>query len=487
MQPWTEKSAKGPKPVGVSRPTGRPWLPPYESEKTRRRVAEAGGIREDELMAGLTDDLKSQGVNFVRFVWCDNANVMRAKVVPIHYLRWAYQRGVGISFAQQAVPVVRDAFVPEAGLGPVGEARLVADWSSFVQLPYAPGHARVIGNMMTQGEPWDYCPRAFLRRMVHKAAGLGIQIQAAFENEFYLLQDGPEGAKPVDDSLFCSVHALNRHLDVLSQIVAALEDQGAPVVLFHPESGGGQFEICIHHTAPMAAADQQLTFRETVHAVAHQHGLLATFLPKPFPDRAGSGCHLHLSLWKDGRNVTDVSHNEDKTSAHFVAGLLSHLPALMALTTPTNNSFARLGRHLWSGGFACWGYDNREAALRMPTGPLGVSHFELKTHDATANPYLALGAVIAAGLDGVEKQLELPEPVDVDPGLLDSKERKKRKIAELPGGLKDVLAALEKCEPLKEALGEPLLRSYLAVKSEELNSLSKMNPAEEVALLLQRY
>ena len=236
----------------------------------------------------------------------------------------------------------------------------------------------------------------------------------------------------------------------------------------------------------MQAADQQITFRETVHAVAHQNQMLASFLPKPFADRAGSGCHIHMSLWKDGKNITDLE-GEDTTSRHFTAGILKHLPALMALTTPSNNSFARLGRHLWSGGFSCWGYDNREAALRMPTSPSGVTHFELKTHDSTANPYLALGGVIAAGLDGIEKKLELPEPVDIDPGLMDAKTLKSKKIEELPKKFKTVLDNLKKSKVLSEALGPELTRSYLAVKGEELSSVSKMSSEEEVALLLRRY
>jgi glutamine synthetase len=438
-------------------------------------------------MPGLTQELTAQGVEYVRFVWCDSANVLRAKVVPIQFLRGVFSRGVGISYAQQGVPVVRDAFVAESGLGPVGEARLVADWSSLVVLPYCDGHARVIGNMVVKGKPWEHCPRAFLRRMIQKASSHGIHIQAGFENEFYLLEQTESGPRPIDDTLFCDVHGLNRNAEFLTQFVTNLKAQGSRVILFHPESGGGQFELAMHHAEPMIAADQQVTFRETIHAVAHQNGYLATFLPKPFPDRAGSGCHIHLSLWKDGKNITDLSQEEDETSQHFVAGILKHLPALMALTTPSNNSYARLGRHLWSGGFACWGYDNREAALRMPTAPHGVSHFEFKTHDATANPYIALGGILAAGLDGVEKKMALPDPVDVDPGLLDAKDRKAKKIKELPKGLKTVLNALEKSKVLKEALGPDLTRSYLAVKREEFASISKMDPADEVELLLQRY
>jgi glutamine synthetase len=438
-------------------------------------------------MSGLTAELTAQGVEYIRFLWCDSANVLRAKVVPIQFLRGVFQRGVGISFAQQGVPVIRDAFVAESGLGPVGEVRLVADWSSLVLLPYCDGHARVIGNMVVEGKPWEHCPRAFLRRMVQKASSQGIYIQAGFENEFYLLRQTDQGPKPLDDTLFCDVHGLNRHAEFLTQFVRALEAQGSRVLLFHPESGGGQFEMAMHHAEPMIAADQQITFRETVHAVSYQNGYLATFLPKPFSDRAGSGCHVHLSLWKDGKNITDLKQKKEKTSQHFVAGILHHLPALMALTTPSNNSFARLGRHLWSGGFACWGYDNREAALRMPTEPRGISHFEFKTCDATANPYLALGGLLAAGLDGVEKKLSLPDPVDVDPGLLDSKELKAKKIKELPKALKTVLTALDKNKVLKDALGSDLTRSYLAVKHEELSSVAKMSSAEEVELLLQRY
>jgi len=438
-------------------------------------------------MAGLTEDLRAQGVEFLRFVWCDNANVLRARLVPIDHLRGVYQNGVGISYAQQAVPVVRDAFVAKSGLGPVGEARLVADWTSFLMLPYCPGHARVMGNMMVEREPWAHCPRHFLRRMVQKADSLGIKFQAAFENEFYLMEQGPDGPVPFDSTLFCATHGLNKSMPFLSQLIYDLNTQGCEVIQFHPESGGGQFELAIRHDEPMAACDQQITFRETVHATAFDHDLKATFLPKPFPDQAGSGCHIHISLWKDGKNITKVDSENDPTAGHFAAGLLKHLPALMALTTPIRNSYERLGRHLWSGGFSCWGYDNREAALRIPSEPVGSPNMEFKTHDASANPYLALGGIIAAGLDGVENEMELPDPIDKDPGLLSAGERKEKKIKELPTKLKTVLKSFEKSKLFKEALGEPLHLSYLSVKQEELDSMDKFSPDEEVKLLLERY
>lgn len=439
-------------------------------------------------MAGLTAELKSQGVEFVRFCWVDNANVMRAKAVHINHLRSVYEYGVGISFAQQAVPVVRDAFVPESGLGPVGEVRLLGNWQSLALLPYAVGHARVMCDMFLDGDPWAHCPRDFLRRMIAEATEMGLTIETAFENEFYLFQPQEDGGfRPIDETIFCSLNAMNRSVDFLGVLVQNLEAQGVHPVMFHPESGNGQFEMSIEHTDPLTAADQQLIFRETVHAVANQGGLLATFLPKPIPEQAGSGCHIHLSLWRDGENLTAIDRDAGETARQFMAGVHKHIPALMGLTTPTRNSFSRIGRHLWSGGFSCWGYDNREAAIRVPTHPYGISHFELKTHDATANPYLALGGIIAAGLDGVRKKMEPTEPLDVDPGLLSSKERKSRGIKELPENLKTVLNSLEKSKLYQEKMGPELMQSYLSVKREELKSISPLTPEDEVRMLLERY
>jgi glutamine synthetase len=446
-------------------------------------VPNTGGIK----MSGLTAELRERGIRFVRFLWCDNANVLRAKVVPVDFLRSAYEVGVGISFAQQAVPAMRDAFVPKSGLGPVGEARLYGDWSSLVYLPYAPGHARVMGNMAVDGQPWSHCPRHFLYRMVQKAAEYGLQLQVAFENEFYLLKKGPDGPKPLDDTLFCSVHGLNQNVDIFQKLIESLGAQDCPVVQFHTESGGGQFELSVHHTDPMSAANQQITFRETVHAIAHQNDLVATFLPKPYADRAGSGCHIHMSLWKDGRNISDPTLEDDSTARHFIAGILKHLGPLMGLTTPTRNSFARIGPHLWSGAFSCWGYDNREASIRVPTSPAGISNFEFKTHDATANPYLALGGLIALGLFGIDRELKLADPIEQDPGLFSNKERKVRGIKDLPKDLKVALSSLNKATVLKEAMGDDLHRSYLSVKFEELKLVEEYDEHEEIDLLLQRY
>ncbi|HAC62567.1 MAG TPA: glutamine synthetase, partial [Cyanothece sp. UBA12306] len=191
-------------------------------------------------------------------------------------------------------------------------------------------------------------------------------------------------------------------------------------LLYYPESAPGQQEISIHYADALRAADHQIVFRETVHGVAIQHGLKASFLPKILADKAGNGCHLHLSLWQNGQNITGNGSGQlSSTAKNFIGGIIHHLPALMALTTPCTNSYRRIRPHFWSGAFSTWGYDNREGAVRVPSNPLPPSptHFELKTVDASANPYLALGAVIFAGLDGVNRNLNPGEAVDIDPGL----------------------------------------------------------------------
>lgn len=433
--------------------------------------------------------LRRHGYEFVRLVWCDNANLIRAKAAHIGQLEDVAEHGLGISWAQQALPVLRDAFVPESGLGPVGEVRLVPDWSTLTPLPFAPGHVRMMSDLVLEGQPWAYCPRGFLRRAVAALAEEGLSVQAAFENEFYLLRPGEGNAlpEPVDKTLFCSVQAMNKNAEFLSKLSNCLQEQGMTPVNYYPESGFGQYELSIAHASALTAADHQLMFRETVHAVAAQHGWIATFLPKPFSEQAGSGCHLHLSLWKDGQNLSQEKPGPESLNAHFMAGILEHLPGLMALTAPTRNSYARFGRHLWSGAFACWGYDNREAALRVPTHPNGVSHFELKTHDATANPYLALGGVLFAGLDGVRRKLPLPEPATVDPGLLSVEELVEKGIDELPTELGEVLEHFEEDELLKGCLGPELARSYLCVKREEMRGIGELSQEQEVALLLERY
>ncbi len=432
------------------------------------------------------------GVRFVRILWCDNANIIRSKAVHRGTLPDYLEHGVGISAAQQAIPVMYDAPAAGSGLGPVGEVRLIPDWDTFTPLPYAPGHARVMGDMVKDNSPWNLCPRNFLKAMVADAKSEGLEVIAAFENEFYFLRQTPDGIVPADETVFASTLAMDLHREVIDDIAEALVQQGMFVEQYYPESGPGQQEISILYTQALGAADQQIAFRETVRAIALQHNLKASFLPKIFADKAGSGCHLHLSLWHDGQNLLpnlEATGELSKIARRFIAGILHHLPALMAITTPSTNSYRRILPHSWSGAFRCWGMDNREAAVRVPSNPeeFSPTHFEVKTVDATANPYLALGAIIAAGLDGIRHCFELAEPVAVDPGTLTESERNNREIDRLPTNLGEAIEHLSADKVILNALGTELAQAYLAVRKAEWEAMKDWELKEEVKLLLERY
>jgi glutamine synthetase len=221
--------------------------------------------------------------------------------------------------------------------------------------------------------------------------------------------------------------------------------------------------------------------RETIRGVASQHGLIATLAPKPWPEGAGNGCHMHFSLWDtdEERNRFHDPEAPDRFSAEgraFLAGVLDHLPGLCGLTAPSFNSYHRIVPQYWAGAFTCWGHDNREAPLRLPSLFGGMeeasTNVEIKAADATCNPYLAIGGLIAAGLDGLERGLEPPEPVEVDPATLSEDERAARGVFPLPSSQGEALEALEADPVLTGALGSVLTGSYLAVRRSEWETYS---------------
>lgn len=423
---------------------------------------------------------RQAGVKLIRFLYCGNDGVIRGKTAFIEALESALESGIGLTVAMQSFTML-DRLVPDATFGPVGEIRLVPDLDTFVLLPYAPKTARVLVDMVQLDRtPWPVCPRSFLKRMIARAAERGLQVMAAFENEFYLARVDNEGRFfPFDRSNCFSSIGMDNASGIIMDIVEALEKQGVAVQQYYPELGPGQQEISVRHAEALQAADRQIVVRETVRGVAASHGLYASFAPKPFPDQAGSGCHIHFSLWDatGTRNLLSdpcAPHGISPLGLHVIGGVLEHLCGLVAITAPTVNSYRRLQPRFWSSAYRCYGPDNREAALRIPSQFWGheaeSTNFELKPCDPSCNPYLALGALIAASLDGIERQVTPPAAVTVDPALLPEEERQRLGADRLPLTLDDALLALEADEMLKEALGEALAREYLLVKRAEWDS-----------------
>jgi glutamine synthetase len=442
--------------------------------------------------SSLLGAIEERGLRYTRFVWTDNAGLIRAKAVHRSLLLRPEGASASIAMAQLGLPATQDAVAKGSGLSPAGEVELRPDWSTFRVLPYAPGQARVLTELYDGEQPWALCPRTFLRRMLERASRRGLRFTAAFENEFYLLRPSEGGWAPVDETLFGQTQALDRQQTLLDDLTSALEAQGLEPEMIYAESGGGQFELPIRFADALTAADNQVVFRETVRGVAHRHGLLGSFLPKIFPDRAGSGAHLHLSVWDGERNLTADSEQPQLLSREtraLVAGLLAHLPGLLALTTPSPNSFKRLRPRSWASAYTAWGYANREAAVRVPRQPAGAgaSNVELKPVDPSCNPYLALGAVIAAALDGLERGLEAAQPVDRDPADLPPAEHIARGLRPLPSDLGAAIASLEADSLLMTVLGPQLARAILAVRRAEWEACRELPHEEEVRLLIDRY
>ena len=442
-------------------------------------------------MANEPNEIPSD-IAMLRISWCDNANAIRAKSLRLHGESIpASEAFVGISEAMQALPIMYDVPAQGTGLSPVGEVHLTADLSSMVSLPYAPGQARAMGDMLKDGAPWACCPRSFLKRMIASAEDAHLTVKGAFENEFYLLKSAEGEFRPVDNTTFASTYAMDISAEVIEAVIHALIAQGIGVEQYYPESGPGQHEITVGYASALQACDHQIAFRDTARAVAHRHGLRASFLPKLFPDKTGNGCHLHLSLWRDATNVLSDergTYGLSNRARQFMAGILHHLPAVMALTTPIPNSYRRIQPSTWSGAFQCWGFNNKEAAIRVVIDrDQVIRHFELKTADASSNPYLAMGAIIAAGLDGIERGLELSPPIQIDPSSLSPSGRAKLNIPPLPSSAHDALAHLERDRVILTALGKDLARAYVGVKKAELAALYSLTLEQEVELLLDRY
>jgi glutamine synthetase len=423
---------------------------------------------------------RQAGVKLVRFLYCGNDGLIRGKAAAIEALDGALESGIGLTVAMQSFTML-DRLVAKGSFGPVGEIRLVPDCDTFAMLPYAAKSARVLVDMLQLDHtPWPICPRSFLKRMIARAEARGLRVVAAFENEFYLARVDNEGRFiPFDRSNCFSAIGMDNANPIIIDVVEALEKQGVTVQQYYPELGPGQQEISVQHTDALRAADQQLVVRETVRGVAASHGLYASFAPKPFLDQAGSGCHVHFSLWDtaSGRNVLSDPAGPHGVSAlghHVIAGVLAHLPGLVALTAPTVNSYRRLQPQFWSSAYCCYGPDNREAAVRIPSLFWGreaaSTNFELKPCDASCNPYLALGALIAACLDGIEHARIPPEAVNVDPATLSEEERERLGAARLPLTLDEALVALAEDAILTEALGAPLAHEYGLVKRAEWES-----------------
>lgn len=447
------------------------------ADRDRRRTAA------EALLPGLAE----QGVVAVATSFVDNAGVSRVKSVPLDRLPDLAAWGVGFSTAFDYFRFDDWVAAPASGAGPVGDQRILPDLDRLVVLAAQPGWAWAPGERFAQdGTPYPLDARLLLGRVVDDLATRGLSVRSSIEIEWVISEEGGAFTPAVHGPAY-GLARLADASDYCRDLLLALADQGVVVEQLHPEYAAGQLELSVAAESPVHAADTSVLVRSTIRAVGIQYGVRTSFSPKVEADGVGNGGHVHLSLLQDQRNLFAGGSGRFGLTTEaegFAAGVLGHLPALLVLGAPSVASYLRLVPQHWAGAYACWGLENREAALRLVTGSSGsedwAANLEVKCVDLSANPYLLLTGLLVTGLAGMDARAALPAPVDVDPAALSAGDRDRRGITALPSTLASALEAFTADEVLTEALGSRLVEAISAVRQSEIDLFAAHSP-EEVA------
>jgi glutamine synthetase len=382
----------------------------------------------------------------------------------------------------------------------------IPDLNSFTPVPWEPTLARFACNVTVDGEEWPYDPRTILRRQLEKARTAGYEFKMGLELEYFLLHGDRNGdgkisiADPLDDleKPCYDLKGLTRNYQFLSTVSKYVNKLGWGNYANDHEDANGQFEQNFTYADSLTSCDRAIFFRYMVHTLAQQQGLLATFMPKPFTDLTGNGCHFHMSLW-DGD--TNLFLDEDdprglglsELAYNFIGGLKKHAKAYIAVTAPTVNSYKRLKRGTttsgatWAPVYISYGYNNRTQMLRIP----GPGRVEDRTIDGSCNPYLAATVMLAAGLDGIQNKLDPGDPNTGNMYTTSSGDLEKQGIEMLPANLLDATRELERDDVLREALGrardEDYVDYFINVKRDEWTRYHEQVTPWEIKEYLTRF
>ena len=414
---------------------------------------------------------REHNTRYVLAQFVDIHGSAKAKAVPVEHLDMVLKDGAG--FAGFAVWGL--------GMSPEGpDYMAIGDLSTLQDIPWMPGYARIICNGSVNGKPWPYCSRVALQKQIDRLEKRGLKMFTGIEPEFMLLRrrdDGSLGPADATDDLDKPCYdykGLYRTRDVLDEMVVALRKVGIDVYQIDHEDGNGQFEINFTYTQAMQSADNFTFVKMAASEIAHKHGMIATFMPKPFSNRTGSGAHFHVSLgsakqknvFYDAKDKSGMGLS--KTAYHFLGGILAHARAFSAVAAPTVNSYKRLvvGRSLsgatWAPAYIAYGDNNRSACVRIPHGRL-----EVRLPDSGSNPYLVTAAMIAAGLDGIDRKLDPGKPHNINLYELSADELAAKGIKLLPQNLLEAIEELEGDAIIRAGLGEDLAREFIRLKRME--------------------
>ncbi len=437
---------------------------------------------------------RAAGIRFVQLQFTDIIGHVKAVTIPIHRLPSSVEHGTW--FDGSSI----EGFTRIAE----SDQYLVPDMSTFAEIPWQRGDgprgtARVICDVFTpNGTPFVGDPRWVLRRQVERARSLGYVVNTGPELEFFLFRRGPNGEiepLPHDQAGYFDF-STDLAQEIRQDMVDTLEAFGIRVEAAHHEVAVGQHEIDFEYSDALRTADNAVTFKFALKAIAQLHGLYATFMPKPIHGINGSGMHTHLSLWsiKEGRNAfadPSAPYGLSPLAKAYMAGILAHARGMIAVLAPLVNSYKRLVPGYEAPTYLTWGRTNRSALIRVPMVSPGKSvegtRCEVRCPDPSSNTYLAFAALIAAGLDGVERGLALGEPVEESLFEMDAARIAEKGIRELPGTLGEALDELERDEVIREALGDHIFAHYLEAKRAEWNAYRTQVSSWELERYLEQF
>lgn len=415
--------------------------------------------------------LNESGVKYILAQFVDIHGVAKTKAVPMTHFDDVLTSGAG--FAGFAV----------WGLGQAPhdpDFMAVGDPATVSLVPWQPGFARIVCEGRVNGEPWPFDTRYILSQQLNRMAAKGWTFHTGLEPEFMLLRRNEDGSvRPADDSdrldkPCYDYKGLSRSRGFIEKLVDSLMEVGFDVYQIDHEDANGQFEINFTHTDALTSADRYVFFRMAAGEIAREFDCICSFMPKPMTTRTGSGMHIHMSI-SDEKNTQLFEDDADpnklglsKLGYHFLAGMMEHAPALAALAAPSVNSYKRLvvGRSLsgatWAPAYISYGDNNRTSMVRVPYG-----HLELRLGDSSCNPYLTTAAVIAAGMDGIERELEPGAPQNINHYDFTLAQIREMGIGVLPQNLREALDALEADSLFSEQLGADFIREFIEVKDME--------------------
>ncbi|WP_186670909.1 glutamine synthetase family protein [Sporosarcina sp. BP05] len=419
--------------------------------------------------------IEQEGIDYIRIEFLDYTGITRARTIRREHIASAMKDGVNFSAAIMDFTMF-DTYVPNPLHGvEAGDFFAIPDPDTYVVLPHRRNTARMFCDLYDEnGNPWAGCPRGVLKKLLKEVEEvLGGQINMVYEQEAYLLKEENGNLVPADSSACFSSDGLDIQEEFVQKFIETMAEMGVETEQMSSEFGPGQVEINLKYNKCLKATDDQVTFKQLFKHLARDMGMIGTLAPKPFNDLAGSGLHVHISLFDGNKNLfKDMSDERgldlSETAYHFMGGILHHGKALSAIGAPTMNSYKRMIPGSWAPAHVCYGVGNRSVLVRV-LEPRRERRFEYRGADGTCNPYLLSASLIAAGLHGIRQRMDPGAPLEEDAGALSNQELEALGIDWIPRNLKEALHYLSEDSILADSIGREIWQEFINVKNEEWN------------------